>query len=120
MNNYPVPLQIKKVKLIKVKSGRYGLKFNLKCKLSNGSIKFFYYLWLGNYKDFQSDDQRKNAILWRLFHSKIDHMGIAENDWLNLSKIKNKEFLAILEFVSIYPDKTVSPNIDIKEIIKPI
>ena len=92
-------LRITKVKETKSKkSGRYGCQLIIEVAGEDNANTIFHTLWYGNYKDFQSDDEDKSNMMWRMVKDFLRSLGLYpesetdESDWGGL------EFTAELSY----------------------
>ena len=88
-------LRISKVKETKSKNtGRYGCMLVIDIEDEDNADTIFHTLWYGNYKDFQSDDEEKNNMMWRMVKDFIRALGLDPEEETEDSDLIGLEFTA--------------------------
>jgi len=88
-------LRISKVKETKSKNtGRYGCMLVIDIEDEDNADTIFHTLWYGNYKDFQSDDEEKNNMMWRMVKDFIRALGLDPEEETEDSDLVGLEFTA--------------------------
>jgi len=88
-------LRITKVKETKSKNtGRYGCMLVIEIDGEDNADTIFHTLWYGNYKDFQSDDEEKNNMMWRMVKDFIRALGLDPEEETEDSDLVGLEFTA--------------------------
>lgn len=92
-------LRITKVKETKSKrTGRYGCMLIVEIDGEDNADTIFHTLWYGNYKDFQSDDEEKNNMMWRMVKEFITALGLDPEEETDESDLVGLEFSADLSY----------------------
>ena len=92
-------LRITKVKETKSKkSGRYGCQLIIEVDGEDNANTIFHTLWYGNYKDFQSDDEDKSNMMWRMVKDFLRSLGIDPENETDESDLVGLEFTAELSY----------------------
>ncbi len=92
-------LRITKVKETKSKkSGRYGCQLIIEVDGEDNANTIFHTLWYGNYKDFQSDDEDKSNMMWRMVKDFLRSLGLDPENETDESDLVGLEFTAELSY----------------------
>ena len=92
-------LRITKVKETKSKkSGRYGCQLIIEVAGEDNANTIFHTLWYGNYKDFQSDDEDKSNMMWRMVKDFLRSLGLDPENETDESDLVGLEFTAELSY----------------------
>ena len=92
-------LRITKVKETKSKkSGRYGCQLIIEIDGEDNANTIFHTLWYGNYKDFQSDDEDKSNMMWRMVKDFLRYLGLDPENETDESDLVGLEFTAELSY----------------------
>ncbi len=92
-------LRITKVKETKSKkSGRYGCQLIIEVAGEDNANTIFHTLWYGNYKDFQSDDEDKSNMMWRMVKDFLRSLGLDPESETDESDLVGLEFTAELSY----------------------
>ena len=92
-------LRITKVKETKSKkSGRYGCQLIIEVDGEDNANTIFHTLWYGNYKDFQSDDEDKSNMMWRMVKDFLRSLGLDRESETDESDLVGLEFTAELSY----------------------
>lgn len=92
-------LRITKVKETKSKkSGRYGCQLIIEIDGEDNANTIFHTLWYGNYKDFQSDDEDKSNMMWRMVKDFLRSLGLDPENETDESDLVGLEFTAELSY----------------------
>ena len=92
-------LRITKVKETKSKkTGRYGCQLIIEVDGEDNANTIFHTLWYGNYKDFQSDDEDKSNMMWRMVKDFLRSLGLDPENETDESDLVGLEFTAELSY----------------------
>lgn len=92
-------LRITKVKETKSKkSGRYGCQLIIEVDGEDNANTIFHTLWYGNYKDFQSDNEDKSNMMWRMVKDFLRSLGLDPENETDESDLVGLEFTAELSY----------------------
>jgi len=92
-------LRITKVKETKsAKTGRYGCMLVIQIEGEDNANSIFHTLWYGNYKDYQSDDEDKSNMMWRMVKDFIRALGLDPDEETDESDLVGLEFSADVSF----------------------
>jgi hypothetical protein len=92
-------LRITKVKETKSKrTGRYGCQLIINIEGEDNADTIFHTLWYGNYKDYQSDDEDKNNLMWRMVKDFLRALGLDPEQETDESDLEGLEFSAELSY----------------------
>ena len=88
-------LRITKVKETKSNNtGRYGCMLVIEIDGEDNADPIFHTLWYGNFKDFQSDDEEKNNMMWRMVKDFLRALGLDPEEETDDSDLVGLEFTA--------------------------
>ena len=92
-------LRIFKVKETKSnRTGRYGCMIICEIDGEDNASNVFHTLWYGKYKDYQSDDEEKSNVMWRMVKDFLTALGLDPNDDTDESDLVGLEFSADLGY----------------------
>ena len=88
-------LRITKVKETKSqRTGRYGCMMVIEVDGEDNADSIFHTIWYGNYKDYQSDDEEKSNMMWRMVKDFLTSLGLDPNEETEDSDLVGLEFSA--------------------------
>ena len=92
-------LRITKVKETKSqRTGRYGCMLVIEIDGEDNANSIFHTMWYGNYKDFQSDDEDKNNMMWRMVKDFLRALGLDPDQETEDSDLVGLEFTADVSY----------------------
>lgn len=80
------------------RTGRYGCMLIIEVDSEDNAETIFHTLWYGNYKDYQKDDEKKNAIMWRMVKDFLRALGLDPEQETDESDLVGLEFTAMLTY----------------------
>ena len=76
------------------RTGRYGCMLIIEIDGEDDADTIFHTIWYGNYKDFRSDDEEKNNLMWGMVKEFLRSLGLDPEEETDESDLAGLEFTA--------------------------